>query len=125
MRDFADQAPKIPQLNSRSGQAGTRTWGAPEAPELLKQLAVASIREGVLWQPAIMTVPSSLLRLPSRPSPSFAMHFNDLLMRLRSQSLAAVGGLASVAGYAFKGDSGATITNWHALFAAFSALCVF
>jgi hypothetical protein len=54
-----------------------------------------------------------------------AMHFNDLLMRLRSQSLAAVGGLASVAGYAFKGDSGATITNWHALFAAFSALCVF
>jgi hypothetical protein len=54
-----------------------------------------------------------------------AMHFNDLLMRLRSQSLAAVGALASVAGFAFHGQETANATNWHALFAAFGALCVF
>ncbi len=54
-----------------------------------------------------------------------AMHFNDLLMRLRSQSLAAVGALASVAGFAFKGEAGAFATNWHALVAAFGALSVF
>jgi hypothetical protein len=54
-----------------------------------------------------------------------AMHFNELLMRLRSQSLAAVGALASVAGFAFKGEAGAAATNWHALIAAFGALSVF
>lgn len=54
-----------------------------------------------------------------------AMHFNDLLMRLRSQSLAAIGALASVAGFAFKGEAGAAATNWHALTAAFAALSVF
>src|SRR3954468_4773331 len=47
-------------------------------------------------------------------------------MRLRSQSLAAIGTLAGVAGYAFKGEAGAAATtNWNALTAAFGALSVF
>jgi hypothetical protein len=53
-----------------------------------------------------------------------AMHFNDLLMRLRSQSLAAVGALAGAAGFAVKGDVTNTV-RWGALSAAFSALTVF
>jgi len=35
------------------------------------------------------------------------------------------GALASVAGFAFKGEAGAFATNWHALVAAFGALSVF
>jgi hypothetical protein len=55
---------------------------------------------------------------------SVAMHFNDLLMRLRLQSLAAVGGLTAVAAVVVKAGVDPA-TQWEALASAFSFLGLF
>jgi len=53
-----------------------------------------------------------------------AMHFNDLLMRLRAQSLAAVATVATVAGVVVKSDVN-TGLRWGTLAAVFGALFLF
>jgi hypothetical protein len=53
-----------------------------------------------------------------------AMHFNDLLMRLRSQSLAAVGVFATLAGVLAKEDIAAD-TRWGLMSAVFALLSAF
>jgi hypothetical protein len=54
-----------------------------------------------------------------------AQHFNDLLMRLRSQSLGAVAAFATAASVLLKGDAIGTDFRWGSLVAVFSSLSVF
>ena len=54
-----------------------------------------------------------------------AMHFNDLLLKIRTQSLAAVAAFATIAGVLLKGESISHELRWGTLTAVFSALCVF
>jgi hypothetical protein len=54
-----------------------------------------------------------------------AMHFNDLLIRIRSQSLAAVAAFATIAGVAVKGDSINTDLRWGILTGVFAILSIF
>lgn len=55
-----------------------------------------------------------------------AMHFNDLLLRLRTQSLAAVAAFATVAGILLKGESsGGADFRWGTLSAVFTVLSIF
>jgi hypothetical protein len=53
-----------------------------------------------------------------------AMHFNDLLMRLRSQSLAAVAAFSAIAGVVLRGDVDANL-RWSALSGVFLLLSLF
>jgi hypothetical protein len=55
---------------------------------------------------------------------TIAMHFNDLLMRLRSQSLAAVAGVAAIAGVVLKADV-ASAFRWNTLAGVFFLLALF
>lgn len=55
---------------------------------------------------------------------AIAMHFNDLLMRLRSQSLAAVAGLSAVAGVVVKAGVQPDL-QWFALSISFLVLSLF
>lgn len=75
--------------------------------------------------------------LPEEGKPSFdlftvwkeyeeiAMHFNDLLLKIRTQSLAAVAAFATIAGVLLKGESISHELRWGTLTAVFIALCVF
>jgi len=54
-----------------------------------------------------------------------AMHFNDLLIRLRTQSLAAVAAVATVAGVLLKGDSIGNDLRWGTLLAVLTFLALF
>ena len=54
-----------------------------------------------------------------------AMHFNDLLLRIRSQSLAAVAAFATVAGVLLQSEAIDQRFRWGALTAVFVALGVF
>lgn len=54
-----------------------------------------------------------------------AMHFNELLMRLRTQSLGAVGAFATVAGVMLKGESISRQLRWGALAGVFAILTIF
>jgi len=54
-----------------------------------------------------------------------ATHFNDLLIRIRSQSLAAVATFATIAGVLVKGESINADLRWGALTAVFSILSIF
>ena len=54
-----------------------------------------------------------------------AMHFNDLLLKIRTQSLAAVAAFATIAGVLLKGESVSSGIRWGTLTAVFAALCVF
>jgi hypothetical protein len=54
-----------------------------------------------------------------------AMHFNDLLLKIRTQSLAAVAAFATIAGVLLKGESISHELRWGTLTAVFIALCVF
>jgi hypothetical protein len=56
---------------------------------------------------------------------AIAMHFNDLLLKIRTQSLAAVAAFATIAGVLLKGDGGGQDIRWGALTAVFAGLCVF
>lgn len=56
---------------------------------------------------------------------TIAMHFNDLLLKIRTQSLAAVAAFATVAGVLLRGDNITPQLRWGALSAVFLALCVF
>ena len=56
---------------------------------------------------------------------TLAMHFNDLLMRLRSQSLAAVAAFATAAGVLIKTESVGVDFRWGFMSAVFSCLFVF
>ena len=53
-----------------------------------------------------------------------AKHFNDLLIRLRSQSLGAVAAFAAVAGFVAKGEVAAQL-RWGTMAGVFSLLMVF
>lgn len=53
-----------------------------------------------------------------------AMHFNDLLIKLRTQSLAAVAAFATVAGVLLKGDAIGEKLRWGTLAAVFTVLCL-
>jgi len=53
-----------------------------------------------------------------------AMHFNDLIIRLRSQSLGAVAAFATLAGVITKNDTGPQL-RWGLLTGAFGLLAVF
>lgn len=53
-----------------------------------------------------------------------AMHFNDLLLKLRTQALAAVTALGTLIGLLAKPDAG-SVTNWPMVAAAFAILCAF
>lgn len=52
-----------------------------------------------------------------------AMHFNDLLIRLRTQALGAVAAISALIGVFGKTDSG--LHSWHISAAVFFFLCVF
>jgi len=52
------------------------------------------------------------------------MHFNDLLIRLRSQALAAIGGFATIAGVLLKSADIEPRVRWEAMAAVFAALTV-
>lgn len=54
-----------------------------------------------------------------------AMHFNDLLLRIRSQSLAAVAAFATIAGVLLKTDAVGAPFHWGILSAVFAALAIF
>jgi hypothetical protein len=54
-----------------------------------------------------------------------AQHFNDLLMRLRSQSLAAVATFATAASVLLKADAIGTDVRWDTLAVVFGSLAVF
>jgi hypothetical protein len=54
-----------------------------------------------------------------------ATHFNDLLIRIRSQSLAAVATFATIAGVLVKGESINADLRWGALTAVFGILSIF
>jgi hypothetical protein len=56
---------------------------------------------------------------------AIAMHFNDLLLKIRTQSLAAVAAFATLAGVLLKGDAISPELRWGALCVVFLALCVF
>lgn len=56
---------------------------------------------------------------------ALAMHFNDLLMRLRSQSLAAVATFATAASVLLKTDAIGTDFSWGTLATVFGSLFVF
>jgi hypothetical protein len=56
---------------------------------------------------------------------AIAMHFNDLLLKIRTQSLAAVAAFATLAGVLLRGDNITPQFRWGALTAVFVALCVF
>ncbi len=56
---------------------------------------------------------------------AIAMHFNDLLLKIRTQSLAAVAAFATVAGVLLKGESVTHALRWGILTAVFFALSVF
>jgi len=53
-----------------------------------------------------------------------AMHFNDLLIRLRSQALAAIGGFATIAGVLLKSAEIEARIRWEAMAAVFVALSI-
>jgi hypothetical protein len=53
-----------------------------------------------------------------------AMHFNDLLIRLRTQALGGVAALAALAGVMVRGDLGPTL-RWSVLVCAFLLLILF
>lgn len=54
-----------------------------------------------------------------------ATHFNDILIRIRSQSLAAVATFATIAGVLVKGESINADLRWGALTAVFGILLIF
>lgn len=54
-----------------------------------------------------------------------AMHFNDLLIRIRTQSLAAVAAFATVAGVLLKEESISHELRWGTLIVVFVALSIF
>jgi hypothetical protein len=54
-----------------------------------------------------------------------AMHFNDLLMRLRSQSLAEIAALATIVGVLTKGDVEAVRISWLVAAMIFVAMALF
>jgi len=56
---------------------------------------------------------------------SIAMHFNDLLLKIRTQSLAAVAAFATIAGVLLKGENISHELRWGTLSAVFVALSVF
>jgi hypothetical protein len=56
---------------------------------------------------------------------AIAMHFNDLILKIRTQSLAAVAAFATIAGVLLKGESISHELRWGTLTAVFIALCVF
>ncbi len=56
---------------------------------------------------------------------AIAMHFNDLILKIRTQSLAAVAAFATIAGLLLKGESISHELRWGTLTAVFIALCVF
>lgn len=56
---------------------------------------------------------------------ALSQHFNDLLMRLRSQSLAAVATFATAASVLSKADAVGTDLRWGSLVVVFSSLAVF
>jgi len=53
------------------------------------------------------------------------MHFNDLLLKIRTQSLAAVAAFATVGGVLLKDEGISHELRWGTLTAVFIALCVF
>ena len=54
-----------------------------------------------------------------------AMHFNDLLMRLRSQSLAGIAALATIVGILAKGELGSLSVSWFVAMVIFFAMALF
>lgn len=56
---------------------------------------------------------------------AIAMHFNDLLLKIRTQSLAAVAAFGTAAGLLLRGENISHELRWGALTAVFFALCVF
>ena len=57
---------------------------------------------------------------------AIAMHFNDLLLKIRTQSLAAVAAFGTAAGLLLRGENISHELRWGALTAVFSSpLCVF
>lgn len=54
-----------------------------------------------------------------------AMHFNDLLMRLRSQSLAGIAALATIVGVLAKGEIASLSVSWFVAAMIFVAMALF
>ncbi|MBI1213681.1 MAG: hypothetical protein GC190_19655 [Alphaproteobacteria bacterium] len=54
-----------------------------------------------------------------------AMHFNDLLMRLRSQSLAGIAALSTIVGVLAKGDVASMRVSWFVAAMIFVAMALF
>src|SRR5689334_15742825 len=56
---------------------------------------------------------------------AIAMHFNDLLLKIRTQSLAAIAAFATVASVLLKEEGVGGQVRWGTLSVVFLALCVF
>ena len=81
------------------------------------------IKQTGMSEPAPATINRDLFRA-WREYERIAMHFNNLLIRLRTQSLGAVAAFATLAGVALKGDVPTQI-RWDTLAATFFLLAFF